>query len=74
MRIARYGGQDYLIKTASDNRIILQKITLDTTDMRTPLYMYTNTELIDEFIRRGDPTYRYRKEGENVDEISEYMG
>ena len=73
IRIASYAGQEYVVKNSTDGRLILSKITLDVSDMRTPLSMYTNEELLDEFIRRGDPNYRYKKEGEE-DEILTCVG
>lgn len=68
--IATYGGQDYLVKKASDNRLILKKITMSQEDQRTPLYMYTDEELLDEFMRRAsDRSYTYRKHGDEDDGI-----
>ena len=66
IKIASYGNQDYIVKESTDDRLILKKITLSTEDQRTPLYMYTDEELLNEFMRRAeDRSYRYRKTGDN---------
>jgi len=66
IKIATYGGQDYLVKEASDDRLILKKITMTQEDQRTPLYMYSDEELLNEFMRRAsERSYHYRKTGDN---------
>lgn len=66
IKIASYGGQDYIVKDSTDGRLILKKITLSTEDQRTPLYMYTDEELLNEFMLRAtDRSYHYRKTGDN---------